>query len=151
MISNGQVTPPSDMNIILQDTFFKCRKQVLTEMSNMTEASINSNSFAEILDGLVYRILMERVIENKNEKAIWREDTLKKMKEWGVKDEDIMNPQFMPDIDDTQAQIMLIQRFLSMSHYFGEKNSIEDVNPITEIKGQKTGENKKLKYGSASM
>jgi hypothetical protein len=92
MISNGQVTPPSDMNIILQDTFFKCRKQVLTEMSNMTEASINPNSFAEILDGLVYRILMERVIENKNEKAIWREDTLKKMKEWGVKDEDIMNP-----------------------------------------------------------
>tara|TARA_B110000305_G_scaffold239086_1_gene306016 strand:- start:930 stop:1103 length:174 start_codon:yes stop_codon:yes gene_type:complete len=57
----------------------------------------------------------------------------------------------MPDIDDTQAQIMLIQRFLSMSHYFGDKNSIEDVNPITEIKGQKTGENKKLKYGSASM
>ena len=92
MISNGQVTLPSDTNIILQDTFFKCRKEVLTKMSNMTDASINPNSLAEILDGLVYRILMERVIDNKNEKAIWREDTLKKMKEWGVKDEDIKNP-----------------------------------------------------------
>ena len=78
---------------------------------------------------------MERVIENKHEKAIWREDTLIKMKEWGLNDEDIKNPQFMPDIDDTQAKIILIQRYLSMSHYFGERGSIEDVRPKTEIKG----------------
>ena len=60
-----------------------------------------SAGIVEILDGLAYRILMERVIENKNEKAIWREDTIKCMKQWGLKDDDIKNPHFMPEIDDT--------------------------------------------------
>lgn len=88
LINSGQLRPPSDMNSILQETFFKCKKQVLTEMTQ----KINSGDFIEILDGLVYRILMERVIENKNEKAIWREDTLKRLKEWGIDDADIKNP-----------------------------------------------------------
>ena len=60
MISTGQIQPPSDMNSILQDSFFKFRKQVIEEM--MSTKGLTNDSFSEIVDALLYRILMEKVI-----------------------------------------------------------------------------------------